>query len=102
MEPTKEKENTAEEDVTQAFGRWELYDLKCCRDRLVNDEKELSELKGQHVIMLMGNTGAGKSTIVNALVRGAEGIEVLDDGTYDVKEDQQLMKNGRRMFIIGH
>ena len=52
--------------------------------------------------MLMGNTGAGKSTIVNALVRGAEGIEVLDDGTYDVKQDQQLMKNGRRMFIIGH
>ena len=50
----------------------------------------------------MGNTGAGKSTLVNAIISGKEAIIQNDDGLYDCHEDKYLMKNGRRMFVIGH
>ena len=62
--------------------------------------------------MFMGNTGAGKSTIVTALTTTVANIEITDDETYDAKEKlyyncpdpstEGKTKHDKRMFEIGH
>ena len=56
----------------RAFKRYELKEMVDCIKRIKDDEQNLEELRGKHVIMFMGNTGSGKSTIVNGIVSGAK------------------------------
>lgn len=52
--------------------------------------------------MFMGNTGAGKSTIVNGVVLGSDKIRDNEDGSYEVAKEDMLRHNNRTMFRIGH
>lgn len=60
--------------IKRAFGRWEMMDLRLTAERLKRDDFELKEVQGKHVVMFMGNTGAGKSTIVTGVTTGFENI----------------------------
>lgn len=52
---------------------------------------------GKRVILIVGPTGAGKSTLCNALIQG-----VKYDDENDVYDAPPLIYDGRQMFKIGH
>lgn len=61
----------------------------------------LEPLKGKDVVLLVGQTGSGKSTIANSLISGSRFVHYDDeDGVYKAESD--LMLEGRHMFQIGH
>ena len=38
--------------------------------------KVLQKIKGAHIVLVIGNTGSGKSTMLSSLLRGPEFLEV--------------------------
>ena len=68
-------------------------------ERVHNEQDSLFELKDKNVILLMGITGSGKSTIANALIKGPSKIS-LDDGLFNVAEP--IIYNNEIIFKIGH
>jgi predicted GTPase len=67
--------------------------------RIENDEGAIELIKNKQVILIFGTTGAGKSTIANALIKGHKNIKCVN-GIYEVKEP--TIFNGEVIFNIGH
>ena len=53
--------------------------LNSMYQRILSDEKELSDLKHSHVLILFGSTGSGKSTLANSLVQGIDNIQHVEN-----------------------
>lgn len=79
-----------------------MYKLEECAERIADDRVKLEELRGKHVVFLMGLTGAGKSTISYALIKGIAKLIFNDDCRYDVAEKDIIVYKDRQMFTIGH
>lgn len=89
-------------EFERAFKRYELGELQKTATRVDYETGEMKELMGKDLVMFIGNTGAGKSTITNGIVLGASKIKTDDMLQYIVSEKDQLKYNGRKMFEIGH
>lgn len=63
--------------------------------------KAVEELQGKNVILFLGPTGSGKSTIANAILQGIDFLE-LDEDNLVFKVKEKLIHNGREVFTIGH
>lgn len=66
-------------------------------DRVSSDKKHLSELKGQEVVLVLGQTGVGKSTFCRALIQGADTMD-YDDDEMVVPTAGDLFYNGMKIF----
>jgi predicted GTPase len=65
--------------------------------KFIDGVKILKELKGKDLVLLMGNTGAGKSTLAHALIK-LSGLKKKENGRY---EAEKMMHNNREVFTIG-
>ena len=63
------------------------------------DFHHLAELKGKHVNLVIGLTGAGKSTVVNSILNGKDALGLDEDDEFVAKEP--IIYNGFEMFKIG-
>jgi len=74
------------------------------KERVIDDEISLKDLKDKSVLLLFGSTGSGKSTLANALISKNDKEINLEykDGLYYVKEGEELKYNGETIFNIGH
>ena len=88
------KDTRLEEDNVQLF-----KDMNAMVNRIQNDEAAIEMINNKQVILIFGTTGAGKSTIANALIKGHKNMKCVD-GIYEVKEP--TMFNGEEIFNIGH
>ena len=66
---------------------------------LLETEKELSELCQKKVVMSVGLTGVGKSTLMNAIVSGA--ASMAEDDDHFIIATKKLQFNTRESFKIG-
>lgn len=79
--------------------------------------KVLQKIKGAHIVLVIGNTGSGKSTMLSSLLRGPEFLEVKQiqftievpgtDGTTTTKQKSKQVIDNKEAhldsdFIIGH
>ena len=74
------------------------------KHRIIDDEESLEQLKDKEVLLLFGCTGAGKSTLANALITKKDeeiNLEYID-GLYHVIQDKELKYQGEIIFNIGH
>ena len=68
--------------------------------RIKQEIEALEELRGKNIILVIGNTGAGKSTLVNSIISGQETIE--EDEVGDLVALKELTYKGRPIFQINH
>ena len=69
-------------------------------DILNSNEQKLAELVGKNVVMAVGSTGVGKSTLMNAILQGSGNMAYNDD--YNIVSKQDVLHNGKVVFGIGH
>jgi putative ribosome biogenesis GTPase RsgA len=78
-------------------------DLLELNKRVEGDHGILKELVGKNILMLLGTTGTGKSTMANAFTLGPENIEQTDDGKYVAKNSDHITNESLgKVFKIGH
>lgn len=118
-EPRREASLDLEQPQGQAVGKGDVFDpgqfdsfeeamaeepmyakLDKMGDKLRRGIRAIQTLKGKDVVVVVGTTGAGKSTIANALIQGVEKMSVNDEEMYEA--DWALVIDGRQMFEIGH
>ena len=63
------KQEMLDDDNVQLF-----KDMNNMMKRIENDESAAEPLKGKQVIVIFGTTGAGKSTMANALIKGHKNL----------------------------
>ena len=82
----------------QAMEKEEILNLPCNLEnitRCLNSAfKSLKQVKDKNVIMAIGNTGCGKSTMLNALVYGTE---VLQETTISFEVEVNVAKGGKKI-----
>ena len=110
IDEEQEEEKKANELVDENDGRLEVIEelrsvkvfdeLLKMRDRLARDMKALDKLKNRDIVFMMGLTGAGKSTLMNAIYSGIHEICLDEEHGYDTK--QPIVIDGMPMFKIGH
>ena len=61
----------------------QFQNITALNTRLQHDSMSLEELSNKRVIVLLGTTGCGKSTLANAIIRGVSNL-VQSDGRLDV------------------
>ena len=69
--------------------------------RMFSDIPALDGIKDRNVVIILGPTGSGKSTIANALISGLEHM-ILDEKLIQYTTDKPLNFAGRGVFDIGH
>lgn len=78
-------------------------DLLELNKRVEGDNGILKELVGKNILMLLGTTGTGKSTMANAFTVGPENIEQTEDGKYVAKNTDHITNETQgNVFKIGH
>ena len=78
-------------------------DLLELNRRVEEDNQLLKELENKNVLMLLGTTGTGKSTMSNAFVLGPDNIQQSDDGKYLAKNNDHVSNEVQgKVFKIGH
>ena len=97
MEPASITEDTSSKILLDS-GEESLMRLADMKERIVEGNEKLNELVGKKVIILMGPTGAGKSTVANAIIQPDK--IALDDAT-GLFTAPPLEHEGRTMFKIG-
>ena len=56
--------------------------------KLVNDNLYVSELRGKNIVLVLGTAGTGKSTLLNAIIKGTSTIEFNEKtGQYKATEE---------------
>ena len=80
--------------------RKHYVDLDSLKNRVESDQAKLMELQDKKVLMLLGSTGAGKSTLANALIKGPGNIKLDDDGR--LVQINDIEYSGDLCFRIGH
>ena len=50
--------------------------LHSIQEVLTEAFKSLEKIKGANIVLVMGNTGSGKSTMLSSLLKGAEALEM--------------------------
>ena len=69
-------------------------------DILNLNEQKLAELVGKNVVMAVGSTGVGKSTLMNAILQGSGNMDYNENKNIVSKQD--VLHNGEVVFGIGH
>lgn len=65
--------------------------IETYKECILKDREMLGELKQKSIIMIIGNSNAGKSSLACSLLNGPESITVGDDGQYS---SDKLEHNG--------
>ena len=66
------------EDNKEVFDEVGAMSLKNVYYRIDHDINELKELEEKDVVLVVGRTGAGKSTLVNGIIEGPEFLNIND------------------------
>lgn len=77
------------------------YQLHEIGQRIVYDIPALQGIHDKNVVLILGPTDSGKSTVSNALVSGINAIK-QDKSTRDFTTLKPIYYDGRFMFEIGH
>ena len=74
--------------------------LHCMGQIIAKGLPTLESVKGKDVVLLLGPTGSGKSTMANAMISGIDGLTQNEDGNFSAKTT--LTFEGHEVYKIGH
>ena len=70
-------------------------------DQILTLSNDLKQIDSQKVVMTVGSTGIGKSTIMNAIIQGSNKMRL--DANFNIEAVQPLKTlSGKVVFQIGH
>ena len=73
--------------------------IMAMKDKILSFQTELGGTAGKNVVMTVGSTGVGKSTLMNAIIQGSANMQINQFG--EKKPKVPLMRDGREVFEIG-
>ena len=84
------------------YNATQINDLVEMVDYLKMAKEQLSIIKDGNVILVLGNTGCGKSTMLSSIVYGPDNLELTKDPSNSKLKVIDKKNDGLSGFKIGH